>query len=299
MIPPIQTIDLLYRGHPQATAVYLLEAPAGPLLIESGPSSTLAAALQAIADLGYRPVDIRHVLLTHIHLDHAGAAGWWASQGATIYVHPVGAPHLIDPSRLIHSATRIYGDQMDTLWGEILPVPASQLVEVPPNALLQLNGLSIRALDTPGHANHHYTYAIDDIAFTGDAAGMTRPGSPVVDVPAAPPEFDLERWLATVDLLAAQQFRAIYPTHFGRIDAVAPWLAELKVVLRSATAFVGDQLRAGKSQAEIIPLYEAWFRARASAAGGDPALLDFYVLTNPVDMSVSGIVRYWQKKGLT
>jgi hypothetical protein len=126
---------------------------------------------------------------------------------------------------------------------------------------------------------------------------MTKPGSPVVDVPAAPPEFDLERWLATVDLLQKQDFSAIYPTHFGRIDAVDAWLDELQRVLRSATAFIGDQLRAGTSEDALVPLYEAWFRQRALAAGGDPDLLDFYMLTNPVAMSVSGIVRYWQKKG--
>src|SRR5690606_8936954 len=114
-------------GMSQVTAVYLLVGPDGPVLIETGPGSTLPAVRAALAAHGFAPADVRAVLLTHIHLDHAGAAGWWAQQGTPIYVHHVGAPHLIDPTKLLASATRIYGDNMGPLWGEMLAAPAERV----------------------------------------------------------------------------------------------------------------------------------------------------------------------------
>ena len=292
----IHTIDLLFKNHPQTTAIYLVEGPEGPVLIETGPGSTLPQALAGLEKLGYRPKDIRHVLVTHIHLDHAGAAGWWGRQGAAVYVHPVGAPHLVDPSKLLRSAARIYGDQMDSLWGEVLPLPESQLVIVPKEVPLEINGLTIRPLDTPGHAGHHYTYVLGDIAFTGDAAGIHTPGSPVVDIPAAPPEFNLELWLDTVDRLAAEHFRAIYPTHFGRVDDADAWFVELRAVLKAATDFVFAQLEAGQEHDAIVKAYNRWFEARAHARGVDDDLYQLHLNANPFDMSVTGIELYWKRR---
>jgi len=126
----IETIDLQYRGVSRVIASYLIVGPEGPVLVETGPGSTLETLLAGLNDHGVAPADIRHVFVTHIHLDHAGAAGWWAGQGATVYVHPFGAPHLIDPSKLIASATRIYKDEMETLWGEILPAPPDNVMAI-------------------------------------------------------------------------------------------------------------------------------------------------------------------------
>ena len=126
----IHTLDLHFQRQPNTIASFLVIGPSGPVLVETGPMSTLATLREQLASLGYRPADIRHVLVTHIHLDHAGAAGWWAQQGATVYVHPFGAPHLVDPSKLIASATRIYQDELETLWGEIVPAEPFRFVLV-------------------------------------------------------------------------------------------------------------------------------------------------------------------------
>ena len=186
----IQTLDLNFQNTPEAIASYLIWGPDGPVLVETGPGSTLPTLLENLSQQGLKPADIKHILLTHIHFDHAGAAGWWAQQGAQIYVHPFGAKHLIDPAKLIASATRIYGNKMDTLWGDILPAPAEKVTIIYDNDTVEVAGLSFQVLETPGHARHHHVYRLGDVAFTGDAAGIKIPGSPLVGLPAPPPEFD-------------------------------------------------------------------------------------------------------------
>ena len=199
--PAIHTLDLLFQNVPQAIAAYLVIGPEGPLLVETGPGSTLQNLKAQLGRHGLAPQDIGQVLVTHIHLDHAGAAGWWGQQGAQIYVHHVGAPHLIDPSRLLASAARIYGDQMDTLWGPMLPTPAEKVTAVYDGDIIQAGGLEFLALDTPGHARHHHVYRLGNLAFTGDAAGIQLPDSRLIDLPAPPPEFELEVWQQTIDRL--------------------------------------------------------------------------------------------------
>ena len=173
---PITTIDLKFQNKTQAIASYLIRHSTGVVLIETGPGSTLSALEAALSAEGLSPRDVTHVLLTHIHLDHAGAAGWFSRQGAEIYVHPVGAPHLVDPSKLIASASRIYGDRMDQLWGEILPVEQSQL-KIPNDAEeIVIGNLRFLPVNTPGHAEHHYAYLFEDVCFSGDVGGVRIPG---------------------------------------------------------------------------------------------------------------------------
>lgn len=167
----IITIDLNFQDKTQAIASYLIRHNDGAVLIETGPGSTLPALEAALSAEGLSPRDITHVLVTHIHLDHAGAAGWLAKQGAQIYVHPNGAPHLINPEKLIASATRIYGEKMDQLWGEILPVAEDQLT-VPQDAEeIVIGNLRFLPVNTPGHAEHHYSYVFEDICFAAMWAG--------------------------------------------------------------------------------------------------------------------------------
>lgn len=314
----LHILDTRFQGMTQVTAVYLLIGPDGPALIESGPGSTLPAVLDALAGHGLRPADIGHVLLTHIHLDHAGAAGWWAQQGAQIHVHHVGAPHLIDPSKLLASATRIYGDRMDTLWGEILPAPAERVHLVYDGDVIEAGGLRFTALDTPGHAWHHHTWLLDGpdgrIAFTGDAAGVRLPHVDVVDLPAPPPEFHLETWLATLDKLEAAGASALYPTHFGPVGDIAGHLGELRALMIDAVAFVAQRVNdltegtggppAEKGaplppdvRARLLDDYIGWNRERAAALQLSPTVIESYELANPLFMSVDGIVRYLRKKG--
>jgi len=315
----IQILDTHFQGMAQVTAVYLLVGPEGPVLIETGPGSTLPAVIGALAAQGFRPRDIKHVLLTHIHLDHAGAAGWWARQGAQIYVHHVGAPHLIDPSKLLASATRIYGDRMDTLWGEFLSAPAGKVTPLYDGDVIEAGGMTFTALDTPGHAYHHHTYLLTDdngrrIAFTGDAAGVRLPQFDVVDLPAPPPEFHLETWLGTLDRLEAAAAGVIYPTHFGPIHDIHGHLSQLRTLMVDAVAFVearledlrggaGDDPQIAKEpiapplRSKLLEEYIAWNRARAAALNLSPTAVESYELANPLFMSVDGILRYLRKRG--
>lgn len=332
----IQILDTHFQGMAQVTAVYLLVGPDGPVLIETGPGSTLPAVIGALAAQGFRPRDIKHVLLTHIHLDHAGAAGWWARQGAQIYVHHVGAPHLIDPSKLLASATRIYGDRMDALWGEFLSAPAEKVTPLYDGDVVEAGGMTFTALDTPGHAYHHHTYIVETgvflenpvsiaspletgfpgrnpvsrIAFTGDAAGVRLPQFDVVDLPAPPPEFHLETWLGTLDRLEAAAADVIYPTHFGPIHDIHGHLSQLRTLMVDAVAFVEARLgglAGGASsavpsatpevRAELLAEYIAWNRARAATLNLSPTAVESYELANPLFMSVDGILRYLRKRG--
>lgn len=292
----IHVIDLNFQGIPQVTAAYLLVGADGPILIETGPGSTLHTLLDKIQQLGFKPEDIKHVLVTHIHLDHAGAAGWWAQQGSQIYVHNFGARHLIQPDKLLASAGRIYGEKMDTLWGEMLPSPAENVTEVFDNDVLDVAGLRIKALETPGHARHHHVYALGDIAFVGDAAAARLPSWGLPDIPAPPPEFDLEVWEATIDRLLQQNYRQIYPTHFGVVNDVKSYLQTVKQLIRETAVFIRTQMDAGHTRDEIVAIYENWFAERAKAAGLTEAGITQYDAANPLYMSVDGIMRYWRKQ---
>ncbi len=292
----IYTLDLDYQNRPNTIAAYLVVGPGGPVLVETGPGSTLATLRQRLAEHGYSPADIGHLLVTHIHLDHAGAAGWWAQQGTEVYVHHVGAPHLIDPSKLIASATRIYGDQMERLWGDILPAPAGRVHSLYDADIVEVCGLAFTALDTPGHATHHHVFRLGDIAFAGDAAGIHIPGVAFVDIPAPPPEFSLESWQQTVDRLLSLPLAAIYPTHFGRVDNWREHLATFVALMWDAAEFVRVRLEAGLERDEIVQQYVAWHLERARAADMPDTLIQRYETANPHYMSVDGIIRYWRKR---
>jgi glyoxylase-like metal-dependent hydrolase (beta-lactamase superfamily II) len=292
----LHTLDLNFRNKPTTIASYLVEGSDGPVLVETGPSSTLDTLKKGLADHGYAPNDIRHILVTHIHFDHAGAAGWWAQQGARIYVHHVGAPHLIDPTKLMSSATRIYGDQMDTLWGQIVPAPAGQVTTLADGDTVEIGDLTFTALDTPGHAYHHHVYRLGDIAFTGDAAGIHIPNSSLIDLPAPPPEFNLKLWKKTIERLLDQSFTTIYPTHFGPQPNPEHQLRALDELLDEAVEFVRKRWEAGLARDAIVDQYLNWHRARAEAAGSAQEIIDRYEAANPHFMSVDGIIRYWRKQ---
>ncbi len=292
----IHTLDLGFLGLPHVIAAYLVVGPGGPVLVESGPSSTLEGLKAGLAVHGYEPSDIRHILLTHIHLDHAGAAGWWARQGAHIYVHHLGAPHLIDPSKLLTSAARIYGPDMERLWGEVSAVPADCLTALYDGDQVREAGLTFTCLDTPGHARHHYAFRLEDIAFTGDVTGIHLPGSRLVSVPTPPPEFDLEAWHRSLGRLATENLAAVYPTHFGIVSDVRGHLETLSGVLDEAAGFVRARLQAGEGREAVIAGYTAWDRARASALQIGEDEFQAYAASNPHFMSVDGLTRYWRKR---
>ncbi len=291
----ILTIDLHFQNKTQAIASYLIRHGDAVVLIESGPGSTLPALEAALANEHLTPRDITHVLLTHIHLDHAGAAGWLSKQGAEIYVHPNGAAHMLNPEKLIASATRIYGDRMDTLWGEFLPVEQNQL-KVPQDAEeIIIGNLRFVAINTPGHAEHHYSYLFEDVCFSGDVGGVRIPGYQYLRAPMPPPELHFERWLESIARLRKEKFTRIAPTHFGMYDDVEWHLNELERNLVTTRKWLEEIMPADPSVEEVRAKLEAWMEEQSIEQNLSDDVIRAYVLANPIGMSADGLMRYWKK----
>jgi glyoxylase-like metal-dependent hydrolase (beta-lactamase superfamily II) len=300
--PGITQIDHRFLGVRGVIASYLVADGDGLALIETGPSTTTDALLDGVRAAGHDPQAITDVLVTHIHLDHAGAAGVLLRRlpRARLHVHPVGAPHLIDPSKLLASAQRIYGDRMDELWGEILPVPEYRVVVAGDGARIPIGGRAIHAFDTPGHAAHHLAFLEPDTGtvFTGDVAAVRLAGSAYVRPPTPPPELDLELWLASVARLRTLRASRLALTHFGAFEDVddhldrllarlfewAGW-TEARLAAEPDTARVTEELRA-RGDAEI--------RAAAGSAGDE--LVEAYELATNYRMTVDGYARYFRKR---
>jgi len=293
---PVEVIDLHFQGKAGRIASFLIRHQGGAMLIESGPGSTIGGLEFELRRRGLAPTDITHLLLTHIHLDHAGAAGWLARQGAHVYVHPRGAPHLIDPGRLLDSASRIYGDDMDRLWGECLPVPEEQITTLDDGDEVAVGGVGVVALDTPGHAEHHLAFQLDDVCFTGDVGGVRMPHSGVVIPPAPPPEFDPQRWRQSLAHIAAQQPEYLALTHFGLFLDPPEHLAALRRGLRDVTRWADETVAEANDVADLQARYTAWLEAWALEQGLDPADWAGHQAINPAWMSALGLRRYWKQK---
>lgn len=301
MIDRLQTLDLHFQDRPHTIASYLLPHDDGAALIETGPGSTSAMLQARLAEHGLTPNDISEILLTHIHLDHAGAAGWLASEhGATVYVHHIGTAHLANPERLLKSAERIYGDDMGTLWGEMRPVPEDQLVALDDGDTIDLGDLQAEALDTPGHASHHLSYVIGDVCLTGDVGGVRLPGESYVELPLAPPEIDLDAWRESLDHLrdAIQRHDVTHlaPTHFGIYDDVAAHLDRLEAAIDRAATWTETTLPDVVDDDEALrETTMSWMRKQAANEGVDDATWELYELANPSWMAALGLRRYWKR----
>lgn len=291
----IHTLDLEHLGHRGRIASYLIEGAARPLLVEAGPSSCLGTLVARLAEHGVSPADVGHVFLTHIHLDHAGAAGWWAEQGATLHVHPKGARHLIDPGRLVASATRLYGRLMDTLWGGVPPAPAEQVHPVEDRELVDVGGLEVEAIATPGHAGHHHVYRIGSSAFLGDLGAILIPGTELVELPTPPPEFDPRLWTASLDRIAKLGLETVFATHFGAVDDVEAHLAHVGVLVERAVEAVEASLESGADRRQVHADFEAWRRSEHEARGAGAEQLGKLDSFNPPALSCAGILRYFEK----
>ncbi|MBL9134053.1 MAG: MBL fold metallo-hydrolase [Verrucomicrobiaceae bacterium] len=263
----IHTLDLQFQNTPGLIASYLIENDGEHALIETGPGSTLPALRAAIQAAGVDASTIRKVFVTHIHLDHSGAAGWFAQRGATIYCHPNAARHLIDPSKLIESARMVYGAQFDGLWGETLPAPAEKVIALADGESVDLGGTRITAWDTPGHARHHHAYVIGDACFTGDVAGMRLQGTNYLSVTAAPPQFDPVAYVKSVDRLLAADFRTLYLTHFGAVTDVAAHLTTYRARIAEVHQNVATWMAEGAGEQELRTRYHDHEHARALADG--------------------------------
>ena len=295
MLDRVQLIDTHFQSVPEAIAVFCIPHDDGALLIETGPSTVIDTVTDRLEAAGLAPSDITDVLVTHIHLDHAGAAGWWADQGATIHVHDVGARHLADPSKLLKSAARIYGDDMDRLWGEMRSVPKEQLNALADGDTVHAGDLTLTALDTPGHAYHHHAYLLNGIAFTGDVAGVRLPGSMHMSPPLAPPEIDLDAWRTSIERLQDQELDYIAPTHFGIFTDAHDHLDRLADRLDAVEAFTEELMTSNPADEEIEAAVTDWLRAEAEADGVEGPLWTRYETANPSWMAAMGLKRFWQK----
>jgi glyoxylase-like metal-dependent hydrolase (beta-lactamase superfamily II) len=276
-------IDLLHMGVERVIGVYLLETADGLALHDCGPSSCIPELKRALADRGFALTDLRHLLLSHIHLDHAGGAGVLVREhpGLRVHVSEVGAPHLIEPERLERSARRLYGESFDTLWGELAPVPAENVDVAGPRVV----GLDCFA--APGHASHQVVY-VDDagVAFTGDAAGVRIQPGRLALPPTPPPDVDVEAWERTLDELERRAPTALALTHFGVADDPADHLERLREHLRAWTARVGELV----SESDFVR------EARRELEAAEPELVDAYERAMPLDQTYLGLQRYWDKK---
>lgn len=291
----VLTLDLNFQGRPYAIASYLIRSGDGVVLIESGPGSTLPALEAGLAKEGLSPRDVTHVLLTHIHLDHAGAAGWLARQGAEVYVHPVGAPHMLNPEKLIASATRIYGDRMKTLWGEFLPVPEDKLHIVQDMEEIVIGNMRFLPINTPGHAEHHYAYLFEDICFTGDVGGVRIPGYQYLRIPMVPPELHMERWHESMKRLRQEKFARIAPTHFGIFDDPEWQLRAVEKALDDTVHWMEEVMPSEPTLEELRQLFTEKTLADNEKLGLSEEVVNAYQLANPPGMSADGLMRYWKK----
>lgn len=290
-------VDLNF-GQPEVLGSYLLLGEA-PALVETGPTTCLDALEAGLAEHGLRLEDLDAVAVTHIHLDHAGAVGVLCRRNPRlrVFVHPVGAPHLADPSRLLRSAQRIYGAWMDTLWGEVAPVPSDRITVLEDGQTCRIGGRLLRALDTPGHASHHHVYVDEESqsAFTGDAAGISLPGCPVVRPPTPPPDLDLDLWEQTLDRLAARKLQRLCLTHFGVRDDPAVVLSELRRRLREVESLLLEGWQAGEDVDRLTDRLRGYLQPEVETRCGRAAA-DRQEIAANYRMNVLGYLRYFEKR---
>ncbi len=291
----IHTLDLRFQNTPGIVAAFLIEVGKELALIETGPGSTLPALLQEIRALGFEPKNIRHVFVTHIHLDHAGAAGWWAQQGATVFVHPQGAKHLIDPGKLMSSARQVYGERLDSLWGEMLPAPADKVVTLADGESVKLGKVKLTAINTPGHARHHHAFACEGVCFTGDAAGVRLQGCDYLSVASAPPQFDPVAYLDSITRLHDAKFEKLYLTHFGEVTDVARHLSAYAQRVGQVHDHVQELMQQGLSGDALRKAYYQSEFDIAKKAGVSEAQWRGYELANNSAMCADGIALYCEK----
>ena len=293
-------VDLQFLGHPEIIATVVIHGPGGVALIDPGPSTSLDTLRGALERKGIRIGDVRQLLLTHIHLDHGGAAGTLVRENPRIevFVHERGAPHLVDPTKLLASAARLYGEDMGRLWGEFLPVPQDRLRVLTGGERLPVAGREFEVAYTPGHASHHVSYfdPSSRVAFVGDTAGIRRGAGAYILPPTPPPDIDLEAWRESERRILAWDPETVFLTHFGPYHGVRVHFQELfsrlgdwSVVVRRLLAdpTLSDEEREQRFVAEAM-------QALRRTVGDAEAAR--YSRAGRLDYSWQGLARYWKKK---
>lgn len=299
----IDYIDLQFLGKPEIIATAVLHGPRGLALIDPGPSTTLENLTRALRRKGFEVADITQLLLTHIHLDHAGASGSLVKLNPSIevYVHERGAPHMINPERLLASASRLYGEDMGPFWGEFLAVPAARIRELAGGETIVAGGRELDVAYTPGHASHHVSYfdRSSRVAFVGDTAGIRRGSGAYVLPPTPPPDIDLEGWRASEERILSWDPDTIFLTHFGPFHGARTHFRELRTNLETWNRIVrrliaDDSLDEAQRQSAFV---EEALRELRRAVGDTES--EQYGRAGRLDYSWQGLSRYWRKKLLT
>lgn len=294
----IIALDTSHLGRAEIICCYLIRGSVN-ILVDPGPTVCIPALAHELQRYGLTFGDIGAIVLTHIHLDHGGAVGVLLRDNPqmTLYVHERGVPHLVDPTKLLASATRIYGDQMDVLWGDFLAVPHERIVALQGDESLTIGDQQFAVLKAPGHAIHHLMYvrASDHVAFVGDMAGIRMPGYTYVRPATPPPDIDLEAWDASLDRLRAARPSALCLTHYGPVFDIEPHLVTLQAANWRWAHLVKMWTDEGLDSAEQL----ARLTAQATADMGAEATelgISAYQKGASITMSQQGLARYWQKR---
>lgn len=291
----VHVLDTLHLGRPGIIAATALETNDGLALFDTGAESTFEQVSAAMREHNFSPNDVRHVFLSHIHLDHAGAAWRLAEAGAIIHVHPRGVKHLLDPLRLMESARRIFGNEMERLWGDMRPIPAGQVRATEDGVPIRAGQFDVRPLATPGHASHHNVYHWENNLFGGDVAGVRLSGGPPVP-PFVPPELHIESWLDSIERLRRIGAARLYLPHFGLIENELPvHFDALAERIRRWAEWFREQLRKDRSEAEMIADFARYEAQDITRAGAAEERIADYERADPSFMAVTASIRYWQK----
>jgi len=277
-----EPLDLVHRGAERVIGCYLLETADGPALFDCGPASCVPRLKERLRERGLGLGDLRHLLLSHIHLDHAGAAGVLVREhpGLQVHVSEIGAPHLIDPARLERSSRRLYGEEFDVLWGELAPVPAANVHEVAPEVV------GLECFPSPGHASHHVCYLDGDgTLYAGDAAGVRIQPSRSVLPPTPPPETDIVAWNTSIEEIERREPARLALIHFGVAEDPERHLGELRARLEQWS----ERVRGGADEGAFVAAAEEELAERGEPAG-------LYEQAMPFWQSYAGLKRYWEKR---
>ena len=295
--------DLNFLGKPRIIATAAIQSPGGVALVDPGPSTCLETLRAELDGQGIGVADVRAILLTHIHLDHAGATGTLVHENPEIqvYVHERGARHMADPAKLINSATRLYGDDMDRLWGEFRPVPQGNIHALAGGERVSVADRDLEVAYTPGHASHHVSYLdrASGVAFVGDTAGIRTGPDLFAMPPTPPPDIDIQVWKASAALIGDWQAETLFLTHFGPHGEPAAHMASLLEHLDGvadlARAILDDE-RPSTADERVVR-FVADIRRYLQRHMSDTAAA-LYDKAAPLDQCWLGLERYWKRQGV-
>lgn len=299
MINPTIVIDLNWMGHPRSIASALLRSGDSVVLIDPGPVSCLPTLREQLAVHALHVSDLDAILLTHIHLDHAGATGSLVRENPRlrIYVHENGAPHMIAPDKLLKSAARLYGGDMQRLYGEFLPVPQDSLHVLRGGEVVEVAGRDLQVLYTPGHASHHVTYydPAEGTAFVGDTGGICINGHPFILPATPPPDISLELWDASLDAIANLHPKKLFLTHFSFADNPARHIASYRERLHYWSDSAARILASDLDEAAQMNRFADEVAAEAAKEIAPVDLAD-YAFAGALNLSWLGLTRYHRKR---